>query len=150
MTPARPAPAISLYETDYHSWIEATADALKRRDYGAIDWENIIEEIEDMGRRERQRLESNLVVLLLHLLKWQFQPDHRSGSWESSIIEHRRRIRRAIQASPSLKPFLDDCLAECYEDAVDQAASQTTLSRTTFPTDCPYTAGQIMTKGFLP
>jgi hypothetical protein len=150
MTPARPAPAISLYETDYLSWIEATADALKRRDYGAIDWENIIEEIEDMGRRERQSLESNLVVLLLHLLKWQFQPDHRRGSWESSILEHRRRIRRAIQASPSLRPYLDTCLAECYEDAVDQAASQTTLSRTTFPTDCPYTVSQVMTKGFLP
>ncbi|MGF1518172.1 MAG: DUF29 domain-containing protein [Nodosilinea sp.] len=149
MTPARPALA-SLYEADYLSWIEATAAALKRQDYGAINWENVVEEIEDMGRWERQSLESNLVVLLLHLLKWQFQPDHRSGSWESSIIEHRRRIRRAIQASPSLKRYLDDCLAECYQDAVDQAVSQTTLPRSTFPTDCPYPVGQIMARGFLP
>lgn len=150
MTPARPASAPSPYEADYLRWLERTADALKRRDYGAIDWENVIEEMEDMGRRERQSLESNLVVLLLHLLKWQCQPDHHSGSWESSILEHRRRIRRAIQASPSLKPYLDECLADCYEDAVDQAASQTGLPRATFPTDCPYTVGQIMSKGFLP
>ena len=150
MTPARPASALFLYDADYLSWLEATAAALKRQDYGAIDWNNVIEEIEDMGRRERQSLESNLVVLLLHLLQWQFQPGHRSGSWESSILEHRRRIRRAIQTSPSLKPYLDDCLAECYEDAIDQATSQTGLSRATFSTDCPYTVSQIMAKGFLP
>lgn len=150
MPPARPASATSLYDADYLSWLDATADALKRKDYEAIDWENIVEEIEDMGRREQQSLESNLVVLLLHLLKWQFQPDHRSGRWESSMLELRRRIRRAIQASPSLKPYLENCLAECYEDAVDQAASQTGLPRATFPTDCPYTVGQVMTKGFLP
>ncbi|WP_228037716.1 DUF29 domain-containing protein [Nodosilinea sp. LEGE 06152] len=123
MTPARPAPALSLYEADYLGWLEATAAALKRQDHGAIDWEKWLKKIEDVGRRERQSLESNLVVLLLHLLNWQFQPDYRSGSWERSIFEHRRRIRRAIQASPSLKLHLDECLAECYEDAISGCQS---------------------------
>jgi hypothetical protein len=89
MTPDRPALALSLYEADYLSWLESTAAALKRKDYGATDWENVIEEIEDMGRRERQSLKSNLVTLLLHLLKWQFQPDKQCNSWKASIIEHR-------------------------------------------------------------
>ncbi|MGG6240456.1 DUF29 domain-containing protein [Nodosilinea sp. AN01ver1] len=150
MTPARPASAISLYEADYLSWLEATAAALKRRDYGAIDWENVIEEIEDMGRRERQRLKSNLVILLLHLLKWQFQPDKQSNSWKASIVEHRQRLEDGLEASPSLKPYLETIFTRAYENAVERAAAETGLSEMAFPKDCPYTVSQIMTKGFLP
>lgn len=96
-----------LYESDYMKWIETTVEKLRFRDYSNIDWENLIEEIEDMGRSERRSLESNLVVVLMHLLKWQFQPDKRSGSWKGSIAEHRRRIRKTLQDSPSLKPYLE-------------------------------------------
>ncbi|MCC3464907.1 MAG: DUF29 domain-containing protein, partial [Microcoleus sp. PH2017_06_SFM_O_A] len=88
-----------LYDTDYLRWIETTVEKLRSRDYSNIDWENLIEEIEDMGRSERRSLESNLVVIILHLLKWQFQPDRRSGSWKASIAEHRRRIRKAVKDS---------------------------------------------------
>jgi len=83
----------SLYETDYLRWIEIT-EKLRVRNYSNIDWENLIEEIEDMGRSERRSLESNLIVVLTRLLKWQYQPKFRSG-WKSSIVEHRRRIRKA-------------------------------------------------------
>ena len=69
-----------LYHTDYLRWIETTVEKLRVRDYSDIDWENLIAEIEDMGRSERRSLESNLVIIILHLLKWQFQPDQRSGS----------------------------------------------------------------------
>lgn len=149
MTPARPALA-SLYEADYLSWIEATAAALKRQNYGAIDWENVVEEIEDMGRRERQSLKSNLVILLLHLLKWQFQPNQRSNSWKASIIEHRQRLEDSVEASPSLKPYLATLLAKAYSNAVERAAAETGLPEADFPQDCPYTVSQIMSKGFLP
>ncbi|MFM7368663.1 MAG: DUF29 domain-containing protein, partial [Sphaerospermopsis kisseleviana] len=87
--PKTPSP--TLYETDYLQWIETTLSKLQNQDYTNVDWENLIEEIADMGRSERKSLKSNLIVILLHLLKWQFQPNQRSGSWESSIIEHRRR-----------------------------------------------------------
>ena len=150
MTSARPGPAISLYEADYLGWIEATAAALKRQDYGAINWENVIEEIEDMGRRERQSLKSNLVILLLHLLKWQFQPGKQSHSWKASIVEHRQRLEDSVEASPSLKPYLETLLTKAYGNAVERAAAETGLSEAAFPQDCPYTAGQIMSKGFLP
>ncbi|MGF1518171.1 MAG: DUF29 domain-containing protein [Nodosilinea sp.] len=149
MPPARPALA-SLYEADYLSWIEATAAALKRQDYGVIDWENVVEEIEDMGRRERQSLKSNLVVLLLHLLKWQFQPDKQSNSWKASIVEHRQRLQNRLEDSPSLRPYLETIFDKCYADAVERAAAETGLPETDFPQKCPYAIGQILTKGFLP
>ncbi|MET0114875.1 MAG: DUF29 domain-containing protein, partial [Limnospira maxima] len=84
-----------LYDKDYLQWLEMTIAQLRSRHYNDVDWDNLIEEIEDIGRRERHSLENNLVVVLLHLLKWEFQPKWRTGSWEGSIIENRRRIRRA-------------------------------------------------------
>lgn len=140
----------SLYETDYLQWIEATIAQMKQHNYGAIDWDNLIEEIEDMGRSERRSLESNLTVILLHLLKWQFQPERRSNSWQASIAEHRRRIRKAFKDSPSLKPYLEEVLAECYGDAIELASIETGLPASTFPRSCPYTSAQVLEIGFLP
>jgi Domain of unknown function DUF29 len=139
-----------LYETDYLKWIETTVEKLRVRDYSNIDWKNLIEEIEDMGRSERRSLESNLVVLLMHLLKWQFQPDQRSGSWKGSIAEHRRRIRKTIEDSPSLKPYLEAVFSECYSDALEQASAETGLSIETFPQLCLYTSAEVLDSNFLP
>jgi hypothetical protein len=118
----------TLYETDYLQWIEKTVEKLQSQDYGNVDWENLIEEIEDMGRSERRSLKSNLLVVLLHLLKWQFQPERRSGSWEGSIVEHRRRVRDSSSDSPSLQPYLETIFADCYAQAVKQAKAETGLS----------------------
>lgn len=140
----------NLYEADYLKWIETTAQKLRVRDYSNIDWENLIEEIEDMGRSECRSLESNLVVVLTHLLKWQYQPDFRSGSWKGSIVEHRRRIRKAFKESPSLKPYLQEVFAECYLDAVELASAETELPIETFPGECPYTSTEVLDSNFLP
>lgn len=140
----------SLYDTDYLIWIKTTVEKLRVHDYSNIDWENLIEEIEDMGRSERRSLESNLIVVLTHLLKWQYQPELRSGSWKSSIVEHRRRIRKALKESPSLKPYLEEVFAECYLDAVEQASAETELPVETFPQLCPYTSAEILDSDFLP
>jgi hypothetical protein len=140
----------SLYETDYLKWIETTVGKLRVQDYSNIDWDNLIEEIEDMGRSERRSLESNLIVVLTHLLKWQYQPDFRSGSWKGSIVKHCRRIRKALKESPSLKPYLEEVFAECYSDAVAQANAETGLSVETFPQLCPYTSADVIDSSFLP
>jgi hypothetical protein len=129
----------SLYETDYLKWIDTTIEKLRLQDYSNIDWENLIEEIEDMGRSERKSLKSNLIIVLTHLLKWQYQPEFRSGSWKGSIVEHRRRIREALSDSPSLKPYLEEVFAGGYLDAVEQASAETGLPVETFPQECPYT-----------
>lgn len=140
----------NLYEADYLKWIETTVQRLRERDYFNVDWENLIEEIEDMARNERRRLSSNLIILLMHLLKWQYQPERRSGSWKGSIVEHRRRIRNDLQDSPSLKPYLEQVFSECYPDAVEQAAAETGLPQATFPESCPYTMTEILDTNFLP
>lgn len=140
----------SLYKTDYLKWIQTTLEKLRVQDYSSIDWENLIEEIEDMGRSERKSLESNLIVVLTHLLKWQYQPEFRSGSWKGSIVEHRRRIRKALKESPSLKPYLEEVFAECYWDAVEQASAETELPIETFPQESPYTSAQVLDSSFLP
>ncbi|WP_017658904.1 DUF29 domain-containing protein [Baaleninema simplex] len=145
-----PSDLQQLYEEDYILWLDATVQKLRSHDYNEVDWDNLIEEIEDMGRRERQSLESNLVVVLLHLLKWQFQPERRTGSWESSIIEHRRRIRRAFKSSPSLKNYLISIVDECYESARKQARAETQLSLVVFPVNCPYDVEEILNDEFLP
>lgn len=140
----------TLYETDYLQWIETTLEKLRSQDYPNVDWENLIEEIEDMSRSERRSLKSNLIVVLLHLLKWQFQADRRTGSWEGSIIEHRRRVREALSDSPSLQPYLESIFAECYSQAVKQAKAETGLSLEIFPQQCPYQLAEVLNDEFLP
>jgi hypothetical protein len=140
----------SLYETDYLRWIETTVEKLRVQDYSNIDWENLIEEIEDMGRSEHRSLKSNLIVVLTHLLKWQYQPEFRSGSWKGSIVEHRRRIRDTLKESPSLKPYLEEVFAKCYLDAVEQASAETGLPVETFPQACAYTSAEVLGSNFLP
>ncbi|MBN3925166.1 MAG: DUF29 domain-containing protein [Nostoc sp. NMS4] len=140
----------TLYETDYLQWIETTVEKLQSQDYANVEWENLIEEIADMGRSERRSLKSNLIVILMHLLKWQFQPDKRSGSWEGSIIEHRRRVQEALDDSPSLKSYVETVFAECYAQAVKQAKAETGLSMESFPLNCPYQLTEVTDDEFLP
>ncbi len=140
----------SLYETDYWQWLNQTAVDLQNRDFAAVDWENLIAEIQDMGKRERRSAESNLIVILVHLLKWQFQPDFRTGSWGGSIVEHRRRVRKILRDSPSLRRFLGEILEDCYQDAVKQATVETQLATETFPSLCPYSLFEVLDDDFWP
>ncbi len=140
----------TLYKTDYLQWIDTTVEKLRSREYANVDWDSLIEEIEDMGRSERRSLKSNLIVVLVHLLKWQFQPECRSGSWEGSVVEHRRRIREALDDSPSLQPYLESIFAECYPQAVKQAKAETRLPLETFPQLCPYELAEVLNDEFLP
>lgn len=143
-------PSKSLYQQDYLQWIERTIAQLQHQNYDQVEWEHLIEEIKDRGRSERRGLESNLIVVLLHLLKWQYQPDRRSGSWEGSILEHRRRINKALEDSPSLQPYLQTILAESYTAARKQAKAETGLSLETFPTECAYSLSDLLDDDFLP
>lgn len=139
-----------LYTTDYVQWIESTVAKLRQQDYGNVDWQNLIEEIEDMGRSERKSLKSNFIVILLHLLKWQYQPQMRGGSWAGSMVEHRRRVRDAIADSPSLKPYLEESYPDWYGDAVRQAIAETQLDPKAFPAVCSYSLSEILDFDFLP
>lgn len=140
----------SLYEQDFYLWIENIVNQLKTGQLLEVDWGNLIEEIESMGRSEKQALESNLIIVLLHLLKYKYQPDKRSNSWLSSIYEHRRRLRKALKSSPSLKDYYTEVLEECYQDARQEAALETGLTLEVFPVVCPFTPEATLDSEFLP
>jgi hypothetical protein len=140
----------NLYECDFNLWVEATAQLLRDRKLAELDVVNLIEEVESMGNSDKQSLESNLVVILLHLLKWQYQPNKRTRSWENSIAEHRRRIKQIFHHSPSLKRYFHEVFAECYLDARKQAKIQTRLPLEHFPEICLFTSDQVLDEDFLP
>lgn len=104
-----------LYNRDFYAWLVATTEILKNKDWDKVDLDNLIEEIEATGRSEKAALESNLVIVLMHLLKYLYQPQKRSSSWINSIVEHRRRIDKALKTSPSLKPYLEEVFWSCYQ-----------------------------------
>jgi len=126
------------YDADPLAWAKEQARALAERRFGDLDLEHLVEELEDLGTSERSALESNIIVLLAHLLKWQYQSDHRSHSWFCTIREHRRRIARLLTKIPSLKPTIEDVTLEAFEDALEDAMDDTKLPRDAFPETCPF------------
>lgn len=150
MADALKAPAPSLYDTDLYAWSQDQAARLRAHTSSGIDWEHVAEEIESVGESERSEIESRLAVLLMHLLKWQFQPSKRSGSWRSTIREQRFRLAKRIRRSPSLKQYPAEVLDEEYEFVRPKAAEETHLAEETFPENCPYTILQVLDPTFLP
>ncbi len=117
-----------LYDHDFFAWTQDQADALKRRSANELDWENLLEEVEDLGRSERRELRSRLVVLLTHILKGEAQPQMRSRSWMATIRIQQRELQDLLGESPSLKAALDRIWAKACEDAQEIAAIETGLS----------------------
>lgn len=136
------------HETDFYAWTQEQAHLLKTGQLHQIDWENIAEEIEDIGRSEKRQLESRLEILIIHLLKWQFQPNLRSRSWQLTIKEQRLRLEKLLQKNPSLQPHLAELIEDVYPLAIISAERETGLSL--FPETCPYTLAEILSPEFLP
>ena len=111
-------------DDDFYAWLLDQASALRRLQPDSLDWENLAEELEAMGRSEENGLESYLVVLLKHLLKWRYQPEKRTGSWEASIENSREQISRRLQRSPSLKSKQDEVFLVAYRLARRRAGAQ--------------------------
>ncbi len=133
-----------LYDTDYQAWTRRTAADLRAGRVDAVDLCEIAEEIDDLGKSERRALESCLAQLLLHLLKWDKQPELRSVSWQISIRKQRRQLERILSESPSLRPCLPEFIATAYLDALDDAIAETGFAPTAFPPNCPYTIEYIV------
>jgi hypothetical protein len=138
ISPYNPQTKPKLYDRDFYAWTQVMAEALRSGDWSALDVENLVEEIESLGRRERQELENRLAVLLGHLLKWQYQPENRSNSWRATLREQQRRIRKLLKENPSLQPNIAIAMSEAYLSGRDLAIQETNLSDETFPEDCPY------------
>ncbi|WP_067517574.1 DUF29 domain-containing protein [Endozoicomonas ascidiicola] len=139
-----------LYNTDFYSWIQQQADLLRQGRLGEIDLDNILEEIESMGRSEYRQLSHRLDILLMYLLKWCYQPGHRSSSWKGSIEEQRFRLSRVIKDNPGLKSRIPEAMEEAYKVAKIAAYKETGLSKETFPDRCLWSYDQIMNDQFWP
>ncbi|NJK56730.1 MAG: DUF29 domain-containing protein [Pleurocapsa sp. SU_5_0] len=138
------------YLTDFNSWISQTAQLLREHRWHEIDLPNLIEEVEDLGKSERRGITSQLIRLLLHLLKWQYQPQRRSDSWLDSITDARTQIELAIEDSPSLRSYPSEQLEESYHRARRQAARQTSIEISVFPETCPYSLELVLAENWLP
>jgi len=141
----------ALYEADYVLWLQRQVLALREDRLRDLDVENLAEEIEGLARSEKRALRSHLRVLLLHLLKWTYQPDRRSRSWQASIHNAREEIWELIHDSPSLESYANEVLQDpCFERARAGAAEETGIPLSAFPQVCPYTVVQVLHFNFLP
>ena len=139
---------MSTYDTDYGIWLAEQINHLKSHEWEQLDVDNLIDELEALNKSNKRELYSYLVVILAHLLKWQFQPARRGGSWLGSINNGRRRIERLFKDQPSLKPYVKEILSEAYLEAREWAVEETGLN--IFPPTCPYKTQEVLSKEFLP
>jgi len=142
--------AATLYETDFYGWIQNQADSLRVRSLSSLDYDNLIEEIESMGKSLQRELTSRFEVLFAHLLKWQFQPKFKGTSWELTIDEQREKIVDLLSDNPSLKSKLNDSIARGYKYAKRTAMKETGIDQSNFPDLCPWTFQQAMSPDFWP
>ncbi len=143
-------PTLSSYETDFHLWTQQQAALLRQGQLAELDTAHLIDEIEDMGASNRRALGSYLELVLLHLLKWQYQPERRGNSWIESIGKGRNAIERLLEESPSLAPQLSLKMEAEYRRARREAAAETGLPLPTFPEACPLTVEQVLDVDYWP
>ena len=139
-----------LYQKDYYGWLQENAQLIRERKFSEIDAENLIEELESMGKSEKRELSSRLTILLMHLLKWQYQTVRRSTSWRNTIAVQRIDILDLLEDSPSLRTEILDKIEIAYEKAVLAAEVETGIEKANFPAECPFSLEQILDETFLP
>jgi hypothetical protein len=140
----------SLYDIDFYAWANEQATLLRAGKLSNADIQNVAEEIESIGKNEKRELVSRLTILLLHLLKWRFQPGLRGNSWRYTIKVQRRDLARHLDDNPSLAAQLSAVLADAYVSAILLAAGETGLPEATFPEQCPWAYQQVADPDFWP
>lgn len=138
------------YETDFSAWAADQARRLRGAKPAGLDWENLAEEVESLGRSDKRALGSALKVVLEHLIKWRYQPEKRSQSWSDSIEEHRDRMARIVEDSPSLAGLPATELAREYDRARRKALRDTGLPPAAVPALSPFTADEALDPDFWP
>jgi hypothetical protein len=141
------------YDTDFFAWTQHQAAALRAKDFAALDLEHLAEEIESLGRSDRRAIASQLERLLLHLLKWAYQPlahERYGASWRTGIRQARRAIADLIEESPSLRDYPAERLAAAYSRARERASEQTFIPVHNFPETCPWPIERVLDPDFWP
>ena len=133
-----------LYERDETAWLEAMAELVRGGRVEDLDLDHLAEYLSDMARRDRLEVESRLIVLMAHLLKWSHQPDQRSRSWRTTVIEQRQELRR-LAGRGVLRSHAEQVLGAVYPEPVERAAAEIGSSPARFLDECPYTLDQLLT-----
>ncbi|MEF2553639.1 DUF29 domain-containing protein [Aurantimonas sp. A2-1-M11] len=139
-----------LYADDVYGWALEQARLLRMGRFGELDLPNLADEIESLGSEQLHALESSYRVLIVHLLKWQYQPERRSRSWDLTIVRERHHVERREARNRALHASAGSIIADIYPQAVREAAKETGLSRAVFPETCPWTAAQLRDPDFMP
>ena len=137
-----------LYKTDFYAWTQAQANFLRQGKIEHLDMVNLVEEIESLGRQQKQELKNRLGVLIGHLLKWQYQASHRSKSWKYTIQEQRLQLLDLLDQNPSLKSYQDEAVAKGYQLGLLLVGRETPLDPKTLPGQCPFTPEQLFSDRF--
>ena|SRR5437868_597195 len=132
------------YDTDFYAWTQETAQAIRERRWSDLDTENLLEEIESMGKSERRGIGSRLQILLAHLLKRQYQPGKRTHSWDITIREQRMQVGELFEENPSLRAQADELIHRAYRLARLRAARETGIAEDVFPVTCPWSQEQVL------
>lgn len=142
--------AQNLYETDFYAWTQEQASLIRNQQWSQIDVPNLVEEIESLGKQQRQELRNRLAMLVGHLLKWEYQSEHRSRRRLATIRIQRLDIAGLLKDNPSLNPYLEEAFGVAYLIGVNFATGDTDLPRRTFPQACPYSLADILDDRFYP
>ncbi|NEX17634.1 MAG: DUF29 domain-containing protein [Halochromatium sp.] len=148
----------ALYETDYSTWAKRHMELLRDQRFAELDIDHLLEELSDMSKSERRELASRLLILIAHLLKWEYQypllserwREFDGRSWRVTIVEQRKQLAVLLRQSPGLRSKLSETITAAYPDAVDLASKETQLPPETFPEHCAYTSELLLDDDFFP
>lgn len=143
----------TLYERDYALWLEMTVEQLKQKKFSTLDLENLIEELESIGRSDRRALESLLTRLWEHLLKltyWKSELEYNRKGWKGEIVNFRIQIENLLEDSPSLKSYLEKIYDRSYKNARKIVINSTGLKPETFPTEPIATLTEVLDEDWFP
>jgi hypothetical protein len=139
-----------IYEQDFNQWLKITANLLQQKKFKEIDLDNLIIELESMGKSNKRELISRLIILIMHLLKWKYQPQKQSKSWLSTINEQRLQLELILEQNPSLKREIEQIITQRYGKARKMASQETRLDLQLFPSENPFNLTEILGEDFFP
>ena len=141
---------LDLYEQDFYAWTEVQAKLIREQALDKLDLKHLLEEIKIMGAKEKSELKNRLAQLMMHLLKWKYQPARQCRSWQNTIYDQREELQDLLNDNPSLKGKIDEYYQASYKKAVRKAVTETGLEDTSFPATCEWSISQILADDFFP
>jgi hypothetical protein len=145
--------ATQVHDLDFYQWVQTTIENIQRGAIEAIDWDYLVEELQDLGNEQKNQLESRLLVLYEHLLKltyWAQERDYNQRGWRATILEQRKQLKRLLNRSPSLKPYFQEVAQEIYDDACQITSVKTGLNANLFPPSPIANIEQVLNEDWLP